>query len=264
LNGAQRLILQAGSQTTSYSAEVNLQNKTRFNFLFLPLHHSLPSNENSRLITVLVFGTYIVEKEVTRSQKKFLDSISSLLTSFLSSYHLREENQRLRDQMNKMVVQREQEKQQQYNLRHASLYWNAILNSLSDIMIICTDVNGVITYFSPGAEALLGYSSSEMVGHETPLKLHALDEVEQRALQLEKEIGVKTQGGFDTLVVYAQRGMIETRTWTYMRSNGIPVSVQLSVQPLIVGSKHVGFLGIGRLKPRKKKPKQKYFKGSPF
>jgi len=43
-----------------------------------------------------------------------------------------------------------------------------VLNAASDLCIIATDVDGIITVFNKGAENLLGYSAEEMVGKKSP------------------------------------------------------------------------------------------------
>lgn len=62
--------------------------------------------------------------------------------------------------------------------------------------IICTDVSGLITVFSPGAEKMLGYSAAEMIGKQTPLVFHDPAEIRERAAHLSMETGQKIEPDF--------------------------------------------------------------------
>ena len=116
-----------------------------------------------------------------------------------------------------------------------------------DVSIICTDTRGFITYFSPGASALLGYQPDEIVGVHTPLKIHQPREVDERSKQLEAELGKKITG-FNVFVENPQRtGLEETRKWTYVRKDGQNVKVSLSVKPIYDdGAQIIGFVGIAK------------------
>jgi PAS domain S-box-containing protein len=58
---------------------------------------------------------------------------------------------------------------------HADL--NAVLNAATLVSIIATDKDGLITVFNSGAERMLGYTASEMIGKATPAMLHVESEI---------------------------------------------------------------------------------------
>ena len=50
------------------------------------------------------------------------------------------------------------------SIEHSNTLIKGILDSSTDIGIIATDRDGIITLFNKGAEKLLGYRSDELVG----------------------------------------------------------------------------------------------------
>lgn len=122
----------------------------------------------------------------------------------------------------------------------------AILGAASDFSIIATNVEGVITYFSPGAEKLLGYGAAELVNQQTPALFHVPAEVMQRAEQLTEQMK-QPISGFQAFVVLAEQQGSESRQWHYVRKDGQTVLVQLTVTPIINGDGNIeGYLGIAK------------------
>lgn len=58
---------------------------------------------------------------------------------------------------------------------------NALLDASTQVSIMATDPDGLITVFNPGAERMLGYSAEEMIGVSTPLRIHDGQEVAAHA-----------------------------------------------------------------------------------
>ena len=98
-----------------------------------------------------------------------------------------------------------------------------LLTAATGHSVIATDLDGLITVFNPGAEAMLGWSSEEMVGQRTPAVVHDPAEVAARAADLGLE------PGFAVFVQEALRGGQETRDWTYVRRDGGRLTVSLTV-----------------------------------
>lgn len=124
-----------------------------------------------------------------------------------------------------------------------NLELQAILNS-GHVSIISTDINGVIRHFNKGAEKLLQYSASEMVGIHTPAIIHVEEEVVRRGKELsaayKKEIS-----GFEVFIFKAREEEFESREWTYVRKDGSTFPVQLIVTAIKneVGE-ITGYLGV--------------------
>jgi PAS domain S-box-containing protein len=121
---------------------------------------------------------------------------------------------------------------------------STILNSATHVSIIGTDVKGTITHFSKGAETLLGYTASEMVGLVTPQIIHLPEEVAQHGKVLSVQYG-KEITGFDVFVERAKHEEYDTREWTYIRKDGSRFPVQLVVTAVRNHKNELtGFLGV--------------------
>ncbi|EDY83086.1 PAS fold family [Verrucomicrobiia bacterium DG1235] len=122
----------------------------------------------------------------------------------------------------------------------------SLVDSVTEFSVIATDDDGVITLFNAGAEKLLGYEASEVVGLKKAAIFHMESEVEARSVELSKELG-EDVSGFQTFVAKSLREGAEQREWTYIRKDGERIPVILVVTPMRgdTGVKS-GFLGIAR------------------
>ena len=125
---------------------------------------------------------------------------------------------------------------------HKSL--SDILNAAIHTSIIATDVNGLVTVFSKGAEKMLGYAAQDVVGKMTPALFHLASEVMRRGIELTNELG-PTISGFEIFVAKARVQEHEERIWTYIRKDGTVISVNLIVTAIRDNNHEIiGFLGI--------------------
>jgi PAS domain S-box-containing protein len=112
--------------------------------------------------------------------------------------------------------------------------------------VISTTPEGTITVFNAGAERMLGYTRSEMVGIATPVVLHVGPEIEARRAEL-REQGQVAGAGFDTLVACARIRGADEREWTFVRKDGTRLPVNLSVTALRSADGAItGYLGIAQ------------------
>ncbi len=126
----------------------------------------------------------------------------------------------------------------------SGLQLSEVLNAATQVLICATDPSGLITLFNSGAESMLGYSSEEMVGKQTPAVMHLRSEVEARARELSLEFGREITG-FEVFVAYARAGRFERREWTYVRKDGRHLTVSLCVTAVKnAAGEIIGFLGI--------------------
>lgn len=136
-------------------------------------------------------------------------------------------------------------KQAEAELGAVTAMRQAILDS-ANFTIIATDIDGVISVFSEGAQRMLGYTSDEVVGKLTPAVLHVPSEVVARARVLSAELGKEIEPGFEVFVVKTRDGMPDENEWTYVRKDGSRFPVLLSVTALVDKSGAIyGYLGIG-------------------
>jgi PAS domain S-box-containing protein len=95
---------------------------------------------------------------------------------------------------------------------------NAILNS-ANFSSIATDEEGVIQIFNVGAEAMLGYASSDVVNQITPAEISDPRELIERAAVLSAEFNTLITPGFEALVFKASRGIEDIYELTYIRKD---------------------------------------------
>lgn len=121
----------------------------------------------------------------------------------------------------------------------------ALLDAAVEVAVIAVDPAGSITLFNRGAQKMLGYSESEMLGC-SPARFHRDSEIQQRAAQLSQALGRPVEG-FETFVALARDGITEPHTWTYVRKDGQCLQVSLAVSPVRDAQGELaGFLGIAR------------------
>jgi PAS domain S-box-containing protein len=122
--------------------------------------------------------------------------------------------------------------------------YQALLDAASEVSIVASDTEGLITVFNRGAERLLGYSSAEIVGRMTPVPFHDAQEIQQRARELSRELGYPVSG-FHTLIELSLIHGSEQREWTFVRKDGSRCRVSMSVTPMRAVDGHItGYLGI--------------------
>ncbi len=121
-----------------------------------------------------------------------------------------------------------------------------VLTAASEVSIIATEINGVITVFNSGAERMLGHDAMYMIGKCTPEVIHKQSEVLALSAELSARFGEKIEG-FRTFVHLSELYGAETREWTYVRKDGTTLPVALTVTALRDDSDQVtGYLGIAR------------------
>ena len=131
-----------------------------------------------------------------------------------------------------------------------------MLDAATQVSICATDMNGIITLFNSGAEQMLGYQATEMVGKRTPATMHLASEVERRGEELSQEFGREIRG-FEVFVAYAKAGKFERREWTYVRKDGQRFTVNLVVTAVRNAAGDItGFLGVAEDISERKRSEQ--------
>lgn len=115
--------------------------------------------------------------------------------------------------------------------QEANAQRKAVLDSASHLAIMATDRAGRIIVFNKGAENLLGYDVTEVIGLKTPLAFHRPDEIQRHAdtLTAEKNRSVE---GLEIFFQYATRGHDRQQEWTYVHKDGSEFPVHLSINGL--------------------------------
>jgi PAS domain S-box-containing protein len=140
--------------------------------------------------------------------------------------------------LEELVSQRTQE------IRRLNALFTNVLRSSSEVSIIATDLEGIITVFNRGAERMLGYNAAELVGSATPAVLHLESEIEQRCVELAAQYQQRFEG-FRALVYRTVVEGSDTQEWTYVRKDGsqLPVSLVITAMRDELGTL-TGYLGI--------------------
>ena len=120
-----------------------------------------------------------------------------------------------------------------------------VLDAASEVSVIATNREGLISVFNRGAERLLGYTAEDIVGKQSPAIFHIPAEVEARAHELSEMQG-HAVAGFRTFIELAELHGSERREWTYVRKTGEQVPVSLVVTPMRApgDGEITGYLGI--------------------
>jgi len=128
----------------------------------------------------------------------------------------------------------------------------AIFNS-GPLAITSIDNDGIINHFNYGAELLLGYSASEMIGLKKPEIYHLEEELLRFKEDIAKRYG-KDLFGFSPYLELAKNNVSDTREWTFRKKDGstFPVELTLTAIKNEQGEK-LGFLGVANdISDRKK------------
>jgi len=129
-------------------------------------------------------------------------------------------------------------------LRRINLLFSSVLRSASEVSIIATDLNGMISVFNEGAEHMLGYRAEEVLGKVTPVILHVEQELIYRGAELSAEYAQAIEG-FRVLAHKPEFEHSEIREWTYVRKDGSHVPVSLVMTALRDEEGQLtGYLGI--------------------
>ncbi|MDE2429019.1 MAG: PAS domain S-box protein, partial [Burkholderiales bacterium] len=121
-----------------------------------------------------------------------------------------------------------------------------VLDAASEVAIIATDTDGVVTMFNRGAEKMLGYRADECVGKMFPAVFHDRNEMLQRSRELSEQLG-RPILGIEIFTAVALLNGSETRNWIYVHKNGERFHVSLGVTTVKdVHGSVTGYLGVAR------------------
>ena len=130
------------------------------------------------------------------------------------------------------------------SLAEVSLLQQAVLDGTA-YAIISSTPDGTIATFNHGAEQMLGYTRSEVVGRHSPALFHDSAEVVAQAIELTRELGHPVDPGFAVFTALAKLGFTNEREWTYLRKDGTRLPVFLSITALRAADGTItGYLGI--------------------
>ncbi|WP_458626345.1 PAS domain-containing sensor histidine kinase [Winogradskyella sp. PC D3.3] len=120
----------------------------------------------------------------------------------------------------------------------------AIFNS-GPLAIVSVDNDGVINHFNSGAELLLGYAASEMIGLKRPEIYHLEEELIAFKEDIAKKYNKGDLKGFSPYLELSKHNAYDTREWTYKRKDGSTFPVELTLTAIKNNDgKKIGFLAV--------------------
>jgi PAS domain S-box-containing protein len=131
-------------------------------------------------------------------------------------------------------------------LAEVSSRLRTVLDATTEVAIIATDLNGIVTVFNTGAEKMLGYLATEVVGLATPERFHDMDEVRGFASELSAQLGTPIEG-MSAFVARSRMLTTEERGWTYLRKDGSRLRVSLALTSQHDGDGNlIGYVGVAK------------------
>ena len=162
--------------------------------------------------------------------------LSALLYALISQ---RQRALRLVEQRTLLLRQREQQ------LRNAHGQLRNVLDAATQVAIIATDLEGVITTFNIGAERMLGYSSAHVCGQLTLRQLHLPSELAEHVCELSLRYGRSIKACEAMLVEAVEEHGHQTHDWTFVRQDGSKLRVNMQVSPVLdEHDQWIGYLAV--------------------
>lgn len=163
-------------------------------------------------------------------------------TAYNSFDELQRENELLRNEIrearkaaeitaNLVVKQFEETERVLHRFQEANAQRKTVLESATQISIIATNQDGIITVFNKGAENMLGYKAEDVIRQHNPLIFHLKSEIDIRSQLISKELNHAVQG-VKLFFAYAAQDPTEYYEWTYIHKNGEHVPVRMSINAL--------------------------------
>jgi PAS domain S-box-containing protein len=119
-------------------------------------------------------------------------------------------------------------KDEERSARHAQAELQALLDAATEVAIIAVDAHHVVRLFNRGAEKMLGWRASELLGRPCPMEVHDAAELARRGQELSVQFK-RTVQGREAITAVAERFGYEVRDWTYVRKDGSRLTVSLAV-----------------------------------
>ena len=94
-----------------------------------------------------------------------------------------------------------------------------LLRAATQVSIIQTDPQGIITIFNEGAANLLGYTPGEVIGRMNSSTIHLESEIVERSRELSAQMGRPIEV-FEVFIAIPKLLGSETREWTFVRKDG--------------------------------------------
>ncbi|NBB10347.1 diguanylate cyclase [Pseudomonas sp. SLFW] len=170
--------------------------------------------------------------------------LGALLSFMLSAllYVLISQRQRALRMVEQSTTRLRQREQQ---LRTAHSQLRNVLDAATQVAIIATDMNGLITTFNIGAEKMLGYDSSDICGVRTLCELHLPSELAAHVNELSQRYDRVVDTVEVMLIEAVQEHAHQANDWTLVRHDGSHLQVNMQVSPVLdEHDQWIGYLAV--------------------
>lgn len=170
--------------------------------------------------------------------------LGALLSFMLSAllYALISQRQRAVSLVEQRTVQL---RQREHQLRNAHGQLRNVLDAATQVAIIATDLEGMITTFNIGAERMLGYSSAQVCGQLKLRQLHLSSELTEHVCELSQRYGRSIKTGEAMLVESVEEHGHQAHDWTFVRQDGSHLLVNMQVSPVLdEHDQWIGYLAV--------------------
>lgn len=115
------------------------------------------------------------------------------------------------------------------NFQDINAEHQAVLDAVSQLSLIATDLQGTITLFNQGAINLLGYSAKDVLNKKNILSIYTPDELQAMGSALAGTSQI-TIGGIHVFDQLVRRKLLQAHKWHYQCKSGelLPVSVSIT------------------------------------
>ena len=135
-----------------------------------------------------------------------------------------------------------EQKNAEEEVRRTTSMLQSVLDAASEVAVITTGLDRTITLFNTGAERMLGYTATEVVGVHTTSLFFDPEELRSRGAALSAELGRNVTG---LGIAIDESTLGKKSEWTFVRKDGSRITVALVVTPLFDPSgARSGYLGI--------------------
>ena len=150
--------------------------------------------------------------------------------------------QRALVQLDKAIEARLKSEQALYKVEQI----NSLILAGAPMAIIITSVDGLITMFNPGAEAIFGYARGEAIGKDICSLIFDPKQMQERAEKLSEALGQKIESDFSFFSALSKfNHTIQDTEWALACKDGSFVSVLLSITLLSNSEGQItGYLGV--------------------
>lgn len=147
-------------------------------------------------------------------------------------------------------------RRQELEIRHSRKLLQNVMRAESEVIIIASDSNGIITVFNAGGERKLGYKAEELINKMSPIIFHDPVEMQARMDEMSRALG-RPVNGFELMVLPTLEKGYSQGEWTYIHKNGHRFTVSLVLTPIKEGEEIIGFMGVATDITRQKEAEQK-------